>query len=127
MPSPEQSAFLERRARLAHSAFECVITSQLCFGGASKQSDHRIVKIGGGLATPNDPPEQTQFICHWIYDTPTGEVSLEVAIGCTGDALHPVIAVTTSDGFSQSFTLESKSFPVRPSIIEQVKRLTCKT
>lgn len=125
MASPEEISFPRKRQELNRSITECVFTAEQCFGIQFKSYAGGLDCLTGPLR--GDAIAGQQFVDKWTWETPLGDISLEVAIGHTGPDWHPVITVTTSDDFCAVFDLnkgEQSGFPPRTFLVEQIRRIS---
>jgi hypothetical protein len=118
--TPQEQSFVARRQALFTRITECVITVELCYDLRSNY--HGRVDWLSGERTFATPLNQ-QFIESWTYKTTSREVTLDVVLGHTGPNWQVFITVTTTDGFSERFLDDGQTFPVRPVLIREIKRI----
>ena len=129
MPSPEEISFAHKKKELSRCVAECVRAAQIRCG--IQEVGH--VRVNDSFNEPlseiaaGEPTEH-----EWTWQTPEGQIWLEVIIGNTLPDWHPAITVTTSDDFSKEFVLgqggqrDPSYLRARACLVKQVQRISRK-
>lgn len=121
---PSEDDFLTNRAVIGTRIEECITVAELLLG-LSSETHGCVQSINGDLGF--GPTADQQMIDNWVYQTDTGQVTLEVSIAPSGPDWRAVVTVTTTDGISEVFLLDEydydpDDFPVRPLLLDLLKR-----